>query len=125
MFRTGPVRSFKFPIAKLRLAGGSILAIKAGMQAPTLDVRYVAQLARLDLTDEEVALFGSQLVNVLEYAAKLDALDLDGIEPTAHAEAVHNVMRPDESKPGLTPAQALANAPAAAGNEFVVVRVVE
>jgi aspartyl-tRNA(Asn)/glutamyl-tRNA(Gln) amidotransferase subunit C len=95
------------------------------MEAPTLDVRYVARLARLELTDEEAALFGSQLGNVLGYAAKLEALDLAGIEPTAHAEAVHNVTRPDEPRPGFRPAEALANAPAAAGDEFIVVRVVE
>jgi aspartyl-tRNA(Asn)/glutamyl-tRNA(Gln) amidotransferase subunit C len=95
------------------------------MEAQKLDVRYVAQLARLALTDDEVARFQSQLSQVVTYVAQLEALDLTGVEPTAHAGEVHNVTRPDEPHAGLSPIEALANAPATSGGLFLTVRVVE
>lgn len=95
------------------------------MKAPELDVRYVARLARIALSDAEVARYQTQLAHILEHVAELDRLDVSGIEPTAHAHPVHNVTRPDESRPGFTPEEALANAPAQAGGQFAVVRVVE
>ena len=95
------------------------------MEAPQLDVRYVAQLARLSLSDDEVSQFQEQLAHVVEYVAQLDALDLSAVEPTAHAEEVRNMMRPDEPAPGLDSRQALANAPASSSGMFSTVRVVE
>jgi aspartyl-tRNA(Asn)/glutamyl-tRNA(Gln) amidotransferase subunit C len=95
------------------------------MEAPKLDVRYVAQLARLELTDGEIAQFQGQLAQVVGYVAQLNALKLDEIEPTAHAQDVHNVMRVDVARPGLSPADALDSAPASSGGMFLTVRVVE
>ena len=95
------------------------------MQAPELDVRYVARLARLDLTEAEAAQFQAQLTDVLGYIAALDRLDVTGIEPTAHAEEIHNVTRPDAARPGLATAEAMANAPARSDGQFLTVRVVE
>lgn len=90
-----------------------------------LDVRYVARLARLDLTDDEAAHFQAQLTDVLGYIAALDRLDVTGLEPTVHAEELHNVTRLDAPRPGLGVDQALANAPAARDGVFLTPRVVE
>jgi aspartyl-tRNA(Asn)/glutamyl-tRNA(Gln) amidotransferase subunit C len=89
------------------------------------DVRYTAQLARLNLSDEEIAKFQAQLSQVLDYVEKLKQVDITGVEPTAHANEVFNVFRADESRPWFTPAEALANAPRAANQLFIVPKVIE
>ena len=88
-------------------------------------IRKIAHLARLELTDDEVSEFEKQVADIIDYVAKLDALDVEEIEPTAHANPVLNVMRPDESRPGFTQEQALANAPKVASNQFQVTKVVD
>lgn len=95
------------------------------MTAPHLNVRDVARLARLELTEAEAASFQTQLSDVLGYMAALDRLDVTGVEPTAHAQPGANRTRPDAPRPGLSPAAALAAAPAAANGQFLTVRVVE
>jgi aspartyl-tRNA(Asn)/glutamyl-tRNA(Gln) amidotransferase subunit C len=95
------------------------------MSAPEFDVRYVATLARLKLTDEETRTFQNQLGDVLAFVEKLKKVDVEGVEPTAHTSDVFNVFREDEVRPGLTTAQALANAPRKANDLFVVTKVVE
>jgi aspartyl-tRNA(Asn)/glutamyl-tRNA(Gln) amidotransferase subunit C len=89
------------------------------------DVRYTAQLARLNLSEEEIAKFQTQLSQVLAYVDKLEQVDISGVEPTAHANAVYNVFREDKSRDWFTPEQALANAPRAANQLFVVPKVIE
>jgi aspartyl-tRNA(Asn)/glutamyl-tRNA(Gln) amidotransferase subunit C len=89
------------------------------------DVRYVAQLARLHLSPDEIAKFQSQLGQVLEYVEKLSAVDVSQIEATAHANAVVNVFRSDEAHPWFEPAEALANAPRTANQLFIVPKVIE
>ena len=89
------------------------------------DVRYTAQLARLNLSEAEISKFQAQLSQVLEYVEKLKQVDVSGVEPTAHANAVHNVFRADEPRPWFTPAEALANAPRQAGQLFIVPKVIE
>jgi aspartyl-tRNA(Asn)/glutamyl-tRNA(Gln) amidotransferase subunit C len=95
------------------------------MSSPNLDVRDVARLARIELTDKETETFQSQLGSVLEYVEQLGKLDLTGVEPTAHANPVFNVFREDEAKPGLDRKAVLANAPHAANNLVVVTKVIE
>lgn len=95
------------------------------MTTPQLNVRDVARLARLDLTDAEAAQFQAQLGEVLGYIATLDQLDVSGIEPTAHAQAAISRVRPDEPRTGLTQDEALAAGPAVANGQFLTVRVVE
>ncbi len=90
-----------------------------------LDVRYIAQLARLNLTAEETAKFQAQLSHVLTYVEKLGEVDVSSVEPTAHANAVVNVFRADAARPWFEPEQALANAPRAASNLFIVPKVIE
>ena len=64
--------------------------------ASELDVAYVAQLARLQLTEEETALFQKQLGDVLKYAEKLKEVNVEGVEAAAHAVPIFNVFRADE-----------------------------
>ncbi len=75
------------------------------------DAAYVARLARLGLTDEEVELYTEQLGTVLDYAAEVAAIDTAGVPPTAHPLPLTNVLRPDEPRPGLQRDEVLAMAP--------------
>lgn len=88
-------------------------------------VSHIAHLARLKLTDSEVNSFRNQLSNILEYVEKLGEVNTDGVEPTAHAIAVCNVFRDDLPGPSLSPAQALANAPAKDAPFFKVPKVLD
>ena len=90
-----------------------------------LDVAYVAQLARLNLTEEETRLFQTQLREVLEYADKLREVDVSGVEPAAHAIPLFNVFREDEPRDWFTAEEALCSAPRKANNLFIVPKVVE
>ncbi len=95
------------------------------MNAPHLDVRYVADLVRLRLTEEEIAEFQPQLDHVLSYIEQLNEVSTEGIEPTAHAFAVYNVFRPDVARDCFTQEQAVANAPHSGSGLFLVPKVVE
>jgi aspartyl-tRNA(Asn)/glutamyl-tRNA(Gln) amidotransferase subunit C len=96
------------------------------MAAPDqMGVKHVAQLARLQLNDEETARLQKQLDEVLRYVDKLKEVDISGIEATAHAVPMFNVTRADEPRPGLTAEEALANAPHQAANLFIVPKVIE
>jgi aspartyl-tRNA(Asn)/glutamyl-tRNA(Gln) amidotransferase subunit C len=88
-------------------------------------VDHVARLARLDLSEEERVRMQAELSTILEHVTKIQALDLDGIAPTAHTVPLRNVMRPDEVAPSLTQEQALANAPEERDGRFMVPRIVE
>ena len=90
-----------------------------------IDVAYVARLARLNLTPEEAALFQRQLGQVLEHAAKLNEVHLEGVEPAAHAFPIFNVFRADEPRDSLTQEEALSNSPRSANGLFIVTKVVE
>ena len=89
-----------------------------------IDVRYVADLARIELNDEEAERFGGELDAILEYVAQLEELDLEGIEPTAHAAPRVNVMREDEVRAGLDRDVVIANAPADVDEAYIRVPVV-
>ncbi|MDD5200797.1 MAG: Asp-tRNA(Asn)/Glu-tRNA(Gln) amidotransferase subunit GatC [Terrimicrobiaceae bacterium] len=93
--------------------------------SPELDVRYVANLARIDLSEAEIAQFQSQLGRVLAYVEQLNQVDVSHVEPTAHANEIDNVFRSDETKPGLEKRAALANAPHSANGLVMVTKVVE
>jgi aspartyl-tRNA(Asn)/glutamyl-tRNA(Gln) amidotransferase subunit C len=95
------------------------------MATPQLDVRYVAHLARLELTPEEEERFGAQLGEVLEYFEQLKGLDVSGVEPMAHALPRVNVTRADVVSPSLPHVEALRNAPAQANGLFQVPKIVE
>ncbi len=90
-----------------------------------IDVKYVAHLARLSLTPQEEEKIGAQLGSVLGYIEKLKEVDVSGVEPTAHAFPLVNVMRPDEIRPSMPHEDALRNAPAQANGLFMVPKIVE
>ena len=89
------------------------------------EVLKVGTLSRIRLGEQEVDRLASQLSSILGYVDKLRELDTAGVEPLAHALPIHNVLRPDEPRAGLTPEQALAGAPESAGDFFRVPRVLE
>lgn len=93
--------------------------------APRIDIDHVAKLARLALTPEEKAVFGSQLAGILARVEALGRVDVSGVEPSAHAAVVTNVWREDVARPGLPVADALRNAPAQRDHMVVVPKVVE
>jgi aspartyl-tRNA(Asn)/glutamyl-tRNA(Gln) amidotransferase subunit C len=95
------------------------------MASDTLDVPYVARLARLNLSAAETAEFQSQLGQILEYVQAIRGVDVTGVEPTAHAIRVQNVFRDDVPAEGLAMEWILANAPQQADNQFMVPRIVE
>lgn len=90
------------------------------MELSHQEVRRIAELAKLDLTDEEVALYAGQLSHVLGYFQRLQELDTTHIPPTASVLPLKNVMRPDEPAPPLSPEEVVANAPDALDNQFRV-----
>jgi aspartyl-tRNA(Asn)/glutamyl-tRNA(Gln) amidotransferase subunit C len=87
------------------------------------DVAYVAHLARLALTDDELERFTGQLGAVLEHAQDVAVLDTAGVPPTAHPLPIVNVWREDVVVPGLDREEVLAQAPAVEADRFRVPRI--
>ncbi len=97
-----------------------------------LDIDYIAQLARIALSDEEKKRFSEQLGTIIDYVQQIQQVDVEGVEPMAHAFSIYNVYRPDEAGPTLTPEEVLMNAPvlpsgkkASRENQLIVPKVVE
>lgn len=88
------------------------------------EVRYVAKLARLSLSEAELEKTTLQLDGILSYVEKLGELDTTGVLPTTHALAIHNALRQDETRQSLPQPAALANGPLQNGEAFVVPRVI-
>jgi aspartyl-tRNA(Asn)/glutamyl-tRNA(Gln) amidotransferase subunit C len=90
----------------------------------SIDVTYVADLARLRLSPEEIATFQKQLGDVLGYVSQLMEVDVTQVSLLGEPE-LKNRLRADEVQPSLSAAQALANAPRQENNLFVVPRMIE
>ena len=90
-----------------------------------MDLSRAVKLARIELTPEEEQRLAPQLGEVLQYVKKLNELDVSGVEPTAHATPLSNVMREDEPRESLSQEDALRNAPRTANGLFVVPKIVE
>jgi aspartyl-tRNA(Asn)/glutamyl-tRNA(Gln) amidotransferase subunit C len=75
------------------------------------DVRHVAKLARLSPPDDQIHTYASQLGSILDYVAQIREVDVENVEPTAHAADLTNVLRDDEVHESLTVEQVLVNAP--------------
>jgi len=88
------------------------------------DVRHVAKLARLQLKDEEIIRFTEQLRSVLDHAADVASLDLEGVAPTAHPLELSNVLRADEVTASSDRDEVLRAAPSVADHRFRVPRIV-
>lgn len=89
------------------------------------EVQHVARLARLALSDAELATLTGDMDAILAYVEQLDRLETGAITPTAHAVPMANAFRPDAVRPSFTPEQALSNAPAPDPAGFRVPRVIE
>ena len=89
------------------------------------EVEHVARLARLALSAAEKARMRTELSAILAHIDTLKEVDVEGVEPTSHAVPLVNVMREDEVRECLPPADALANAPDRAGEFFRVPRIIE
>ena len=90
-----------------------------------IDLQHVVKLARIELSPEEEGRIRPQMQEILKYVDKLNELDVEGIEPMAHAVPVTNVMRADEVQSSLSRVDALRNAPRQANGLFVVPKIVE
>ncbi len=99
--------------------------IPAVPQPNNLNLDHVANLARLNLTPDEKERFAAQIGDVISYIALLNEVNVEGVEPTAHAFPVVNVWAADVAEPGLSVEDALRNAPEQRDNMFVVPKVVE
>jgi aspartyl-tRNA(Asn)/glutamyl-tRNA(Gln) amidotransferase subunit C len=86
-------------------------------------VLHIAELAKLGITEEETERFAQQLSAILDFAEVLNRLDTAAIPPTAQVITQRNITRPDEVRPSLTPAEALANVPQREG-DYVRVRAI-
>ncbi|MDP1511678.1 Asp-tRNA(Asn)/Glu-tRNA(Gln) amidotransferase subunit GatC [Paenibacillus sp. CMAA1739] len=89
------------------------------------DVRHVAKLSRLNLTEAEEETMTGQLNAILHYAEKLNELNTEQVKPTTHVLHVSNVMRDDEVRESLTHEQVMRNAPEEEDGQFKVPAVLE
>lgn len=88
-------------------------------------VKHVAHLARLAISDEEAERFTNQLSSIIKYAEQLNELDTTNVEPTTHVLDLKNVLRKDEPKQWITQEEALKNAPDRKGDYFRVPSILE
>ncbi len=87
-------------------------------------VAHLAHLARLELSEEEVARYAEQLSAILEHVDAVRRLDTASVPPMAHALARTNVLRPDEVRPGLERDDVLTEAPSSEEGRFKVTRII-
>ena len=101
------------------------MAMKFSENADRMDVRYVAGLARMALSDEEAARLQGQLDDILAFVGELKRLDVSAVAATDVATEAQNAWREDEPVAGLGREAALGNAPLARHHQFAVPKVVE
>jgi aspartyl-tRNA(Asn)/glutamyl-tRNA(Gln) amidotransferase subunit C len=89
------------------------------------EVRHIATLARVGVSDEDVRRFQEQLSQILDYFQVLNAIDTTDVPPTAHTLPLHNVMRDDTEGESLSQEEALANAPQRDDGYFRVSSILE
>ena len=89
------------------------------------DVRHIARLTRVGLTDEEVEKMRVQLTDILAHFQSLAEVETEGVEPTGHSTDTHTVMRDDVPRPSLPKNDVLANAPGENGGFFMVPRILD
>ncbi len=87
------------------------------------EVRYIANLARLGLTDDEVKKMSGQLGAILDSVEQIGELDLRDVSPTTNALSLTNVFRPDEPRGELSREEALSTAPDPVDDLFAVPRI--
>ena len=95
------------------------------MSKAVIDVAYVAELARLELSDGEKSVFQPQLENIVKYVEKISSVDVSDIPPTMHGRATANALREDVVRPSMDRGLALGNAPLRSATEFTLPKIVE
>ena len=127
-YRSNPPRppfQFRPPLPHPALAAArAFLSNPPAMAHDPIDVRHVAGLARLELSEEECAVFQQQLEAILGHVESLAALDVSGIEPTSYPAPVYDVMREDLPGDSLPREAVLANAPDQAQDQIRVPKVI-
>ena len=94
-------------------------------KANPMDIDYVSNLARIELSEKEKEKFRGQLGDVLKYFEKLQEVDVEGVEPTDHAFPRYNVWDKDLAKKPFSVDLALQNAPKSRNEQILVPKVVE
>lgn len=94
------------------------------MSSNTIDIRHVAALARIALTDEEIARFSQELGDLLEHVSALEKLDTGSVAATAQVVESRNVLRADDVRPSLDREEVLSAAPQRQGAFFRVPRII-
>jgi aspartyl-tRNA(Asn)/glutamyl-tRNA(Gln) amidotransferase subunit C len=89
------------------------------------EVKQVAEVARLAVTDEEAEQFSKELTELLQYVEQLNELDTSDVKPTTHVVDLKNVFRKDEPKEWITQEEALKNAPDSGDGHFRVPAIME
>ncbi|RJQ42231.1 MAG: Asp-tRNA(Asn)/Glu-tRNA(Gln) amidotransferase subunit GatC [Gaiellales bacterium] len=89
------------------------------------DVRYVARLARLNIEEDELDRYVSQLTSIISHIDKIAELELEDVEPTTHVVRLSNVMRDDEVRPSVSREAALLNGPEVESGAFRVPPIIE
>ncbi len=89
------------------------------------EVRHIATLARVGLSDDEVQRFQSQLSEILDYFRRLQEVETENVPPTAQTLAMQNILREDEPQPSIDKEEVLANAPLREDDRFRVRAILE
>ncbi|MBI3324194.1 MAG: Asp-tRNA(Asn)/Glu-tRNA(Gln) amidotransferase subunit GatC [Candidatus Omnitrophica bacterium] len=89
------------------------------------DVRQIARLGRIELSDDQLAMFTGQLDEILGYVRQLQGVPTEGIEPTSHVLPLSNITRPDQIQPSIAPEAVLSIAPERHGPYIRVPKIVE
>jgi aspartyl-tRNA(Asn)/glutamyl-tRNA(Gln) amidotransferase subunit C len=118
-------KSPAFELDDCESSASALFVTTITMSSKNFDVEYVAELARIKLTPDEIKTFESQLGLVLEHVTKLNEVDVSQVEPMAHSFPIYNVFREDQVRESLDREAALANAPHQAHGLFIVTKVVE
>lgn len=95
------------------------------MGGQKIDVGYVAELARLELTEDEQKTFQGQLEDIVKYVEKISSVDVADVPPTMHGREIVNAFREDVVRPSMDRESALANAPRRTETEFYLPKIVE
>ncbi|MDI6728463.1 MAG: Asp-tRNA(Asn)/Glu-tRNA(Gln) amidotransferase subunit GatC [Thermodesulfovibrionales bacterium] len=95
------------------------------MRITSEDVKHIASLSRLSMSDNEIDIFSGQLSSIIEYVEQLNSLDTGNIEPTSHIIPLNNVMRDDIPAASLPVEDALKNAPDSTEKFYRVPKIIE
>ena len=117
-------RPYRWPMSNSCSFLPFVSTLLVSMSVSREEVRHVAQLARLDFSEEDEARMADELSQILEYVDKLDELDTSGVPPMSHVLDVTNVFRPDEVEERIDRGEALELAPEADDEYFRVPKVV-